>query len=71
MGATEILARLREESSSVVQVLDLYKETVRIYQDALTAMGRIPRIISESRNSAEVTVSLPPSRSFSTDEWGP
>jgi len=70
MGMTDVLSRLREENPEMAQILELYEETERIYQDALRAMGRMPTSVSESRNSAEVTVLLPPSQSLSTDKWG-
>ena len=69
MGMTDVLSRLREENPEITEVLKLYEETERIYQDALRAMGRMPTSMLESGNSAEVTVSLPPSQSLSTDKW--
>ena len=70
MDMTDALLRLREGSPEIAQILDLYEETERIYHDSLRAMGRMPTPMFESRNSAEVTVSLPPSQSLSTDRWG-
>lgn len=70
MDMTDVLSRLREESPEIAQILELYEETEHIYQDALRAMGRMPTSMFESRNSAEVTVSLLPSQSLSTDKWG-
>jgi hypothetical protein len=69
MNMTDVLLRLREESPEIAQILDLYEETERIYQDALKAMGQMPTPMFESKNSAEVTVSLSPSQSLSTDRW--
>jgi hypothetical protein len=70
MSMTDVLSRLREENPEIAQILELYEETEHIYQDALKAMGQMPTSMFESRNSAEVTVSLPPSQSLSTDKWG-
>lgn len=71
MEMMDILSRLREENPEIAQILQLYEATERIYQDALRAMGQRLTPLFESRNSAEVTVLLPPSESLSTDgKWG-
>jgi hypothetical protein len=67
MDMTDVLSRLRTE---IGQILDLYEETENIYREALRAMGQMSEPMPESKSSAEVTVSLPPSQSLSTDKWG-
>lgn len=69
MGLTNALSLLREENLQIEQILEQYAETNKIYQDALTAMGWIHTPTLGTSSSAEVTLSLSPAQSPSTDKW--
>lgn len=69
MNMTDVLSQLYQEDPEVAKILDVYKETERIYRDALRAIGRIIIPTFESKSSAEIIVSFHPSQSLSTDSW--